>query len=142
MQTLGIPRDAVVRAAHLENGPTWQALELASADAVLAVDASRVRWPAFSPIGLVGAHRAGAECALEVRMLAPSSGMSEDPITGSLNAALARWLQAQGRLPRAVTVAQGTAVGRLGRVSVRPEGPDAVWIGGQVHVLVDGALTF
>jgi len=142
MQALGIPRDAVVRAAHLENGPTWQALELASADAVLAVDASRVRWPAFSPIGLVGAHRAGAECALEVRMLAPSSGMSEDPITGSLNAALARWLQAQGRLPRAVTVAQGTAVGRLGRVSVRPEGPDAVWIGGQVHVLVDGALTF
>jgi PhzF family phenazine biosynthesis protein len=141
VQALALPSDAVVRAAHLENGPAWQALELVSADAVLAVDASRVRWPAFSPIGLIGAHRAGGECDAEVRMLAPSSGMSEDPITGSLNAALARWRQAQGRLPRAIVVAQGTAIGRLGRVSVRPDGPETVWIGGQVHVLVDGTLT-
>jgi len=140
VQALAIPRDAVARAAHLENGPTWQALELASADAVLAVDASRVRWPVFSPIGLIGAHRAGAECDVEVRMLAPSSGMSEDPITGSLNAALACWLHAQGRLARPLVVAQGTAIGRLGRVSVRPDGPETVWIGGQVHLLVDGTV--
>ena len=38
----------------------------------------------------------GSECDYEVRMLA-SNGM-EDPITGSLNAALAFWLRDQGRL--------------------------------------------
>ncbi|HYF57470.1 MAG TPA: PhzF family phenazine biosynthesis protein [Burkholderiaceae bacterium] len=139
VSALGIPDAAVVRTAELRNGPAWQVLELESADAVLAVDASRVRWPAFRPIGLVGPHPPGSDRDLEVRMLAPSSGMSEDPITGSLNAALARWLHASGRLRRPLTIAQGTAIGRHGRVTVRPDG-DAIWIGGHVHVLVDGTL--
>jgi len=98
-----------------------------------------VRWPAFRSIGLIGPHPAGADAAWEVRMLAPSSGMNEDPITGSLNAAIARWRHAEGRLPAATRVAQGTAIGRMGRVSVTPDG-GAIWIGGQVHVLIAGTL--
>jgi PhzF family phenazine biosynthesis protein len=136
---LSIPPDAIVRAAELDNGPVWQAFELASAADVLALDASRVRWPAFRGIGVVGPQPAGSDTDWEVRMLAPSSGMSEDPITGSLNAAIARWRHAEGRLHGATRVAQGTAIGRTGRVSVVPDG-DAVWIGGQVHVLVAGTL--
>jgi PhzF family phenazine biosynthesis protein len=73
-------------------------------------------------------------------MLAPSSGMSEDPITGSLNSALAHWLQAEGRLQRAVTVAQGTKINRHGRVSMRPVGATNVMIGGQTHILIEGSL--
>lgn len=136
---LSIPPQAIVRAAELENGPVWQAFELASAADVLALDASRVRWPAFRSIGAIGPRAAGADTEWEVRMLAPSSGMSEDPITGSLNAAIARWRHAEGRLPAPTRVAQGTAIGRTGRVSVVPDG-DAVWIGGQVHVLIEGTL--
>ena len=136
---LSIPPAAIVRAAELENGPVWQAFELASATDVLALDASRVRWPAFRSIGVIGPQRPGADTDWEVRMLAPSSGMSEDPITGSLNAAIARWRHAEGRLPGAPRVAQGTAIGRTGRVGVTPDG-DAVWIGGQVHVLIAGKL--
>ncbi len=139
IDALRIPPEAIVRCAELQNGPVRQAFELDSADAVLAVDASRVRWPQFRSIGLIGPRPAGEECDWEVRMLAPSSGMSEDPITGSLNAAIARWRRAQGRLPAPTTVAQGTAIGHSGRVSVVPEG-DAVWIGGPVHVLVEGTL--
>lgn len=139
-QALDIADDAVLRTALLDNGPVWQVLELHSAAAVLALDSSRVRWPAFKPIGLIGAHPPGADCDFEVRMLAPSSGMSEDPITGSLNAALACWMQAEGRLDRPLTVAQGTAIGRSGRVYVRPESP-TIWIGGQTHVLIEGSVT-
>jgi predicted PhzF superfamily epimerase YddE/YHI9 len=76
-----------------------------------------------------------------VRMLAPSRGMSEDPITGSLNAAIAKWMQSQGRLTSPYLAAQGTSIGRVGRVTVRPDASGTAWIGGQVHILIDGQLT-
>jgi len=72
-------------------------------------------------------------------MLAPLSGMSEDPITGSLNAALAQWLSAEGRLGRSIIIAQGTSINRHGRVSVRVDGADdKIKIGGDTHILIDG----
>ena len=127
---------------HLDNGPVWQVLQLDSAENVLAVDSSRVRWPAYKYIGLIGAHSSGAECDYEVRMLAPSSGMSEDPITGSLNAAIAHWMRSEGRLPGPITVAQGTAIGRHGRVSIRPgKNSENIQIGGQVHILIQGTVS-
>jgi PhzF family phenazine biosynthesis protein len=137
---LQIPPQSILHSAELDNGPVWQAFQLDSADAVLALDSSRVRWPEFKALGFIGAHPPGAECGYEVRMLAPSSGMSEDPITGSLNSALAHWLQAEGRLEDAVTVAQGTRIGRHGRVAVRQLDAENVAIGGQTHILIDGSL--
>ena len=75
-------------------------------------------------------------------MLAPSSGMSEDPITGSLNAALAHWLSCEGRLGQSITIAQGTKINRHGRVSVRAGGAGGeILIGGDTHVLIDGYVT-
>ena len=139
VEALDIPHESVLRTAELDNGPVWQVIHLDTAEAVLAVDASRVRWPDFKPIGLVGAHPRGAECDYEVRMLAPSSGMREDPITGSLNSALACWMRAEGRLDGPLKIAQGTAIGRHGRVSIRPVGDD-IWIGGQTHVLIQGSM--
>ena len=140
VKVLGIPPERIVRTAELDNGPVWQAFQLDSAASVLALDAARVRWPEFKSLGFIGAHADGGECQHEVRMLAPSSGMSEDPITGSLNSALAHWLQAEGQLPQAVTVAQGTSINRHGRVSMRPVGSEKVMIGGQTHILIEGSL--
>jgi PhzF family phenazine biosynthesis protein len=137
---LEIPRERILFCAELDNGPVWQAFQLDSADSVLALDSSRVRWPKFKGLGFIGAHTEGSECDYEVRHLGPSSGMSEDPITGSLNSALAHWLQAEGLLPKAVTVAQGTCINRHGRVSIRPVGANKVMIGGQSHILIDGSL--
>lgn len=137
---LAIPRGQVLQCAELDNGPVWQAFQLQSADAVLALDSSRVRWPEYKGLGFIGAHAEGGECQYEVRMLAPSSGMSEDPITGSLNSALAHWLQAQGKLGARVSVAQGTRIGRHGRVIIRPLAADKVMIGGQTHILIEGSL--
>jgi len=138
---LEISRDDILHSAELENGPVFQVMHLSSAEAVLALDSSRVRWPEFKSLGFIGAHPRGAECDFEVRMLAPSSGMSEDPITGSLNSALAHWLRAEGRLPRAVSVAQGTCIGREGRVAIAPLDEMNVSIGGQTHILIEGSVS-
>jgi PhzF family phenazine biosynthesis protein len=138
-QALNISSDSILHTALLDNGPVWFVLQLDSAESVLSVDSSLVRWPKFKAIGLIGAHKAGAECDYEVRMLAPSSGMSEDPITGSLNAALAQWLSAEGRLGQPITIAQGTSINRHGRVSVSADGADGkIKIGGDTHILIDG----
>lgn len=143
MAQLDIPEDRILNTTELENGPVWQMLELASHDDVLRAEAARVRWPEFKAIGLFGAYPAGSEYAYEVRMLAPSSGMSEDPITGSLNAALAMWLQAEGRLTAPMIVSQGQKIGRIGRVHIAPHAAKdgRVLIGGNTVLMIDGTLT-
>ena len=141
MDALAIPEKAIINTAELCNGPTWQFFELESASAVLAADSSKVRWPTFKAIGLFAPHAPGHECDYEVRMLAPSSGMSEDPITGSLNAAIANWLQANNRLQKPYLVAQGTSIGRMGRVAVRADKSGVVWVGGQVHIVIEGHVS-
>jgi len=143
VSALRLDAGAVVRTARLDNGPRWCAIELADAAQVLAADASGVRWPDDTPIGLIGPHPPGGECTHEVRLLAPSSGMSEDPITGSLNAALAHWHLALGTLSGERVIAQGTCIDRLGRVHVLPD-PDVagrVRIGGDVHVVIEGRVS-
>ena len=142
VETLEIPRDAILHTAQPDNGPVWQVLQLNSAETVLAVNSSRVRWPTFKAIGLIGSHPPGAECDYEVRMLAPSSGMSEDPITGSLSAAIAHWMRAECRLLGPIMVAQGTVIGRRGRVSIRPsKGESGIQVSGQTHILIEGTVT-
>jgi PhzF family phenazine biosynthesis protein len=136
---LSISASTILNSAQLNNGPVWQVIQLETAEQVLALDSSQVKWPKFTPVGLIGAHPAEHECDFEVRMLAPSSGMSEDPITGSLNAALAHWMQSNGQLQSAITVAQGTNINRHGRVSINPNG-NQVLIGGDTHILIDGQV--
>jgi PhzF family phenazine biosynthesis protein len=142
LHALDIPQESILHAVQLDNGPVWQVLQVRSAETVLAIDSSRVRWPAFQAVGIFGAHPQGAECDYEVRMLAPSSGMSEDPITGGLSAAIARWMKAEGRLSSPIVIAQGTTIGRLGRVSIWPDqGKSDVLVGGQTHILIQGSVT-
>jgi PhzF family phenazine biosynthesis protein len=138
---LGLAPSRILNAVHLANGPVWTLFELAGAADVLAADASRVNYPEHGYVGLIGAHPAGGDCDYEVRLLAPSSGASEDPVTGSLNAAIARWKYASGAWRGPVKVAQGTKIGRIGRVSIRRDAAsDTVWIGGQTCVLIEGTV--
>ena len=143
IKVLDLDPKSVVNTAKLNNGPVWQLLELASAQDVLAVDSSAVRWPQFKSIGLIGPQSKDHDCDYEVRMLAPSSGMSEDPITGSLNSAIACWLHANGRLDGSITIAQGTVINRHGRVYIKsdPGHESRLLIGGQTHIIVEGEVT-
>lgn len=136
---LDLAPERIVRTAELANGPVWQVLELASAADVLAADSTKIRYPEFVGVGLIGAHPAEAECDYEVRMLGASSGMGEDPITGSLNAAIARWMYGTGVWAGDKTIAQGTSIGRVGRVHARQDGDD-VWIGGRTTILIEGTV--
>lgn len=135
---LEIPAEAVVRAIRLDNGPVWQVLDLGSADRVLAVDSGLAHWEPVDFVGLLGAQPPGSGSAYEVRLLA-SNGV-EDPITGSLNAAIAHWLREQGQLEDAMVVSQGTALGRDGRVHITPV-DDRILIGGDTHILIEGTVT-
>lgn len=141
-KALNIDSGSVLRTARLDNGPVWQAFMLDSAEAVLAVDSSAVKWPDYKAVGLIGPHQAGAECDYEVRMLAPSSGMSEDPITGSLNSALSHWLYSTGDLNKDLVIAQGTCIDRTGRVYIQPDTQKAgrVYIGGKTNILIEGTV--
>ncbi len=133
----------VVRTARLNNGPDWQVLELKSAEAVLAVDSSLVRWPIFKAIGLIGAHPEGGQCQYEIRMFAPSSGMSEDPITGSLNSAIAHWMRNEGRLETDMVFSQGRIINRHGLIYINPDknNQDRILIGGETIIMIEGLLS-
>jgi PhzF family phenazine biosynthesis protein len=134
---LGVARSEFVDAQWADNGPGWVAVELASAEAVLAV---RPRATNLK-IGLFGRHPSGSPEAIEVRAFFPSgTGTTEDPVTGSLNAALAQWLLASGKAAAPYTASQGTVLGRRGRVHVSADADGAVWIGGGTHTLISGSV--
>ncbi len=143
IKALELDREDIKNAIVLDNGPVWHVLELADADAVLSVDSALLRWPSFGPIGLIGRSGVSGEHDYEVRMLAPSSGMTEDPVTGSLNAAIARWFSSSGRLGKAITVAQGTLIGREGRIHIWRDSADSerILIGGETQIVIEGSLS-
>ena len=131
---LGVGRDEFVDAEWADNGPGWVAVLLADADAVLAVR------PSFDEldVGIAGLHPDGT---LEVRAFTPKNGaMDEDPVTGSLNAALGQWLLRTGRITAPYMARQGTALGRCGRVHVSRDEGGAVWVGGGTVTCVDGEV--
>ena len=144
---LGVARADIVAHAWCDNGPNWRGVMLRDADQVLDLrpDASVLAGldvGVVGPRGKVGVVGARAdECAFEVRAFFPgNNGMTEDPVTGSLNAALAQWLIAAGHAPRSYIASQGTALGRAGRVHVERDATGAIWIGGASVTCVDGTV--
>jgi PhzF family phenazine biosynthesis protein len=137
---LGIGRQDIVHHAWCDNGPGWRGVMLGSAEQVLALRADAAVL-AGQEIGVVGPHPAGAECAFEVRAFFPgNNGLVEDPVTGSLNAALAQWLIGSGLAPERYVAAQGTVLERSGRVHVERAADGRIWIGGATVTCVDGSV--
>ena len=130
---LGISTGDVVDARWLDNGPGWVGLLLADAHDVLALTPDRGRLDGWD-IGVVAPWRdGGSDAEVEVRAFDSST---EDPVTGSLNAGLGQWL-AGTVFPEQYVAAQGTAIGRRGRVHVRREGT-TVWVGGDTRTTLRG----
>jgi len=137
---LGIRRDQVKAHAWCDNGPQWQALLLDSADTVLGLRPDPARL-AGEFVGVVGSLRAGSETAFEVRAFFPGqSGLTEDPVTGSLNAALGQWLIPAGFAPTRYVASQGTVLGRAGRVHVERDAQGDTWIGGRSLTCIAGSV--
>jgi PhzF family phenazine biosynthesis protein len=135
---LGLEAEDVLDHSWCDNGPGWQALLLRDAKTVLAVQPDPALLAGLD-VGVVGLHPSGPGADVEVRAFFPgNSGLAEDPVTGSLNAALAQWLIGTGRLPASYMAAQGTVQGRAGRVHVT-SGSDAIWIGGGCVTVMSGS---
>lgn len=134
---LGVSADDVVAHAWCDNGPGWRGLLLATAQLVLDLAPDPTRLNGMD-VGVAGLHPTGAEVDVEIRTFFPgTSGLTEDPVTGSFNAAVGQWLIASGHLPDRYLAAQGTAMGRRGRIRVERLGDD-VWIGGSCVTVLDG----
>jgi PhzF family phenazine biosynthesis protein len=134
---LRIAPDVIVDAQWVDNGPGWVGVLLPSAADVLALNPDRDAFGRFTSVGVTGPYAAGSETAFEVRAFIPEIGLGEDPVTGSLNASLAQWLIATDRAPISYVAAQGSRLGRRGRVFVDKVGDD-VWVGGDTVIGVAG----
>ncbi|MFD7078126.1 PhzF family phenazine biosynthesis protein [Nocardioides sp. NPDC059952] len=135
---LRIARDDIWDAQWCDNGPGWVGVMLADAEAVLAITPDHAALGDHK-VGLVGRYPEGSECAVEVRAFFPADGVAfEDPVTGSLNAALGQWL-AGSRLPEAYLASQGTVMRRRGRVHIERAGGQ-VWVGGDTLTTIHGTV--
>ncbi|MBA4263145.1 MAG: phenazine biosynthesis protein PhzF [Comamonadaceae bacterium] len=146
---LGVAREDIIAHAWCDNGPNWRGVMLRSAEQVLALrpDATVLAGLDFGvvgprgKVGVVGPQDAG-DTQFEVRAFFPgNNGMAEDPVTGSLNAALAQWLIGAGLAPERYVAAQGTALAREGRVFIERDASGTVWVGGQSVTCIDGQVS-
>jgi predicted PhzF superfamily epimerase YddE/YHI9 len=134
---LRVPRDSIIDAQWVDNGPGWLAVMLANAEAVLTVEPAVVD----RAIGIVGMYPPGSPHAYEVRSFFPMGGrMVEDPVTGSLHAGVAQWLIRKGIVTAPYTASQGAMMRRAGIVKISVSGEGRVCVGGHVATAITGTV--
>ena len=164
---LGIETRQIRAAQLLDNGPVFLGLLLDSPDTVLGLAPDHLALKAMNqkvgvaavmpapeaPVLIARANREARAFAdhaadhpqpappdLEVRGFVAPSGVPEDPVTGSLNASLAQWLIADGHMPERYVAAQGSCLGRAGRVHIERDTAGQVWVGGYAITCIDGRV--
>lgn len=144
---LGVARSDILHHAWCDNGPNWRGVMLGSSEQVLALKPDSTILSGLDvgvvgprgKIGVIGSSDLEG-IAFEVRAFFPgNNGLAEDPVTGSLNAALAQWLIGAGLAPAQYVASQGTCLGRAGRVFVELDG-DTLWVGGSSVTCVSGEV--
>jgi PhzF family phenazine biosynthesis protein len=165
---LGLKPEQIIATQRLNNGPVFVGLLLDSPQTVLQltpdflqlqnsgflVGVAAVESPPFEAPLITRSNREarafGARFemtekpldtpGMEVRVFTAPVGVNEDPVTGSFNASLAQWLIADGHVPHAYIAAQGTCLGRAGRVHITQDAAGQVWVGGQSVTCVEGQV--
>ena len=138
---LGLSTGEIRAAQWVDNGPGWLAVRLDSRRRLLALRPDPVVLGDIK-IGVVAPWDPqvdGTEAQFEVRAFVSGGSLLEDPVTGSLNAGIAQWFMGQAGGPQAYVAAQGTALGRAGRVHVQQIGAD-IWVGGDVAPCIEGTV--
>jgi len=131
---LGLAPEEILEVEWVDNGPGWITALLESPERLLDLRPG----PLEFDLGASALYPPGSEPAIELRAWAPVNGIAvEDPVTGSLNASVAQWLLADGRLTAPYLAHQGTAIGREGRIHVS-EGDGEIWIGGRTETVIAG----
>lgn len=135
---LRLSRDSLLDAAWLVNGPAWIGVLLDSARQVLDIVPDYAALQGLE-VGVIGAHDDAVHADFEVRTFIPGDAAAEDPVTGSFNAGAAQWLIGSGRAPASYTAAQGTVLGRAGKVHVDAV-EDDIWVGGNSVTCISGTV--
>ena len=128
-------------------GPRWLVAEIASGEAVGALDPDMALVADLSNrllIGGVTVYGAASDgrSALHVRSFAPAHGIPEDPVCGSGNISVAAYLKLSGqgsRFGERYVARQGMQLGRDGLVSIRFDA-GRILIGGNAVTCVEGSL--
>ena len=145
---LGIAREDIVAHSWCDNGPHWRGVMLKSAEQVMVLKPDGAVLAGLD-IGVVGPRgKVGVVAAseqpdtdFEVRAFFPgNNGLCEDPVTGSLNAALAQWLIGAGLAPARYVAAQGTVLQREGRVHIERDAQGDIWVGGASVTCIEGTV--
>lgn len=141
---LGLRPQQIKSAQLLDNGPVWLGLLLDSAATVRGLQPDHTRLTDLGQnVGVVHVGPAASDISqpgVLVRAFGAAMGNPEDPVTGSLNASLAEWLIAEGLAPRNYLVAQGEAMGRAGRVQIRQDDDQQIWVGGHAVTCIEGTV--
>ena len=150
---LDIERDEIVDAQWADNGPGWIAVMLADAEAILALKPNYGAVESYDigvvgeyPLGVVGlasdsSADSGIDHSIEVRAFFGAGGTAaEDPVTGSLNAAIAQWLLGNGTLSAPYIARQGTDLGRRGYVHIE-QADGEIWVGGDAVTVINGTTS-
>jgi PhzF family phenazine biosynthesis protein len=169
-QALGLKAPQIIAAQLLDNGPVWLGLLLESVQTVLALEPDHLVLKNLGvKVGVVAVEAAAPAPALiarsnrearafgatsaasnavnvdeptvEVRAFAAPVGVTEDPVTGSLNASLAQWLMAEGYTPTSYIASQGTCLDRAGRVHLVRDSSGQVWVGGDTVTCISGMVS-
>lgn len=136
-QALGLRSESIRAAQVLDNGPVFMTLLLPTRQDVLACTPDLQALAALKTCAALASVEPGH---VEVRTFGPHEGFDEDPVTGSLNAALAQWLIGEGIAPVAYVATQGTCLGRHGQVHVHRDADGVIWGGGESVTCVDGRV--
>jgi len=163
-QAMGIQTSDVLASRWVDNGPGWAGLILKSAEDVLAIKTNNISQAGSINWGVVGAYskaqkfiesglkgeRSSPESEddgtphFELRAFCPDEGFVEDPVTGSLNAGVAKWFISTGLAPQRYIASQGTCLGRSGRIYLSADEELAangnVWVGGDTRVCIEGTV--
>lgn len=128
---MGISVHNISAAAWGVNGPRWQLIQLADIDLL----------PTLTPTALSIGKRLGViaiadRTHVHVRAFV---GTGEDPVTGSLNAAIAQWLRKQNKVDNEYEASQGKFVGAAGKITILDDA-SGIWVGDETQVQINGSI--
>ncbi|KAK3813035.1 MAG: hypothetical protein J3Q66DRAFT_347221 [Benniella sp.] len=148
-----IDRKSVLDTQWIVNGPHWFALLVKDVDTVMMAKRTPTEQSKHLKFGIIAQYpeslrKNPQDPLFEVRTFPHAVGVDEDPVTGSFNAGMAQWLIGSGKAPSSYVAAQGTAMGRRGRIVVKRDDSDAskdgnhmkVWIGGHSVICIEGTV--
>ncbi|PYG78416.1 MULTISPECIES: PhzF family phenazine biosynthesis protein [unclassified Pseudomonas] len=147
--SLGTPILREFTPCLVDVGARWVVAQLVSAEAVLqnrpALEPMKVDNLEAKATGVIifGEYKDEGPADVEVRAYAPACGVSEDPVCGSGNGAMAAFIRHTGQtgyFGESVQASQGLILGRAGTIHLNIQ-DQTIRVGGEAVTCIDGSIT-